>query len=116
MSWAALRSMVEGAVHGATITAEHVAYLAGRSKFVQGELEVVHETSVTLVGGQVIPFDYLVLATGNEGGVGKAVQKTRAARFPSLHANSFLHAAAPSLVPRPTRRSGWPTSTRRRSG
>ena len=98
VSWAALRSMVEGAAHGATITALHTEYLAGKAKFVLGELEHVAENSVILLDGTCISFDFLVISTGNEGGVGKSVQTTRADRLAYFEAEAQLLAAASSVL------------------
>lgn len=89
--------MVEPAV-GERITWPHTEHLKGRAKLVVANVASVTATSVMLSDGTFIPFDFLVLAPGNGGLVGKPTHTTLAARRAFFVAEAARIGAAKSIL------------------
>jgi NADH dehydrogenase FAD-containing subunit len=84
---------------GARVAWKHEAHLKGRAKLVLGAVKRVTDDAVELEGGAAsVPYDYLVLAPGCGGGMGKALQATLEARQAHYEAEAARIAGASSLL------------------
>ena len=97
LTWASLRAHVEPAV-GERITWKHEAHLKGRAKLVVGTVTGITSDAVKLSSGASVPYDYLVLAPGNTGSVGKPVHATLAERRAFFVAEAARLKAASSVL------------------
>jgi NADH dehydrogenase FAD-containing subunit len=98
ISWAGLRAMVEPSL-APRVAWKHEVHLKGAAKLLVGTVARVTAEAVELADGTAVPYDYLVLAPGCGGGVGKPLETTLEARIKAFEADvARIKAASAVLV------------------
>jgi NADH dehydrogenase FAD-containing subunit len=97
ISWALLRALVDPSI-APRISWKHEAHLKGAAKLVVGHLARVTDAAVELADGTTLPYDYLVLAPGAAGGVGKGTHGTLEERAAYYASEAARIAAAASVL------------------
>ena len=97
ISWASLRAMVEPSL-ASRMAWKHADHLKGAAKLLVGTVARVTAEAVELADGTSVPYDYLVLAPGSGGGVGKPTEATLEARIKAFEADAARIKAASAVT------------------
>lgn len=97
ISWAGLRAMVQPSL-APRVAWKHEAHLKGAAKPLVGTVARVTAEAVELADGTAVPYDYLVLAPGCGGGVGKPLETTLDARIKAFEAEAARIKAASAVL------------------